>query len=182
MTPTMSRDDVITLATFDEAYQRYFAAIERYIQRFVAHRDLASDLAQETFTKAWKGLRPGQSVSPAWLYRIAHNCAIEVLRRRRIITQLPFSLLGQNLAGGEVDFPDETATAQFMEAIADRDALRDVFSQLAPGERECLAIALEETTCWEGAQQLGISTAAYKMRLGRARVHFKELWQQEVAA
>ena len=55
-----------------------------FLYRLANDRDLALDLAQETFLKAFKGLggfKPGAAMGP-WLLAIARNCFLDQVRRR----------------------------------------------------------------------------------------------------
>src|SRR5262245_16516748 len=72
---------------FGALYLRYSQGIYDFAARTVRDRDLASDVVQTTFTRAWeaiqKGTRP-QNVK-AWLYTIARNDAIDHVRRAQRI-------------------------------------------------------------------------------------------------
>ena len=47
--------------------------------------DDAEDVTTETFLRAWQGIKQfnGRSSLKSWLYRIAHNCAIDAIRKRK---------------------------------------------------------------------------------------------------
>lgn len=73
----------------DEAFQSIFDRYSRPILSFIydmtGKRDVAEDLAQETFVRAYKGLgglNDAEKLS-TWLFGIARNCALEHLRARR---------------------------------------------------------------------------------------------------
>ena len=64
----------------DETYQLVYASLMRLTG---GHADLAADLTQETYRKAWKSL-PGfkrRSQLTTWLYRIAYNTFLNHIRR-----------------------------------------------------------------------------------------------------
>lgn len=66
-----------------DAYQ---GALLRYVSRLVTHRGGVEDVVQNTFVKcatAWKGeMVPGDGLA-AWLYRVAHNEAMDLNRREK---------------------------------------------------------------------------------------------------
>ncbi len=72
-----------------EAYNvlvsRWEKRVYNYLLRLVGHTEDALDLSQDVFLKAYLSLRkledPGRF--PAWLFRIAHNEAFSLLRKRR---------------------------------------------------------------------------------------------------
>jgi RNA polymerase sigma-70 factor, ECF subfamily len=74
-----------TQNTFLEAYDQYSEAIFRFCFFKVSDRELAKDLMQDTFTKAWltvsKNHEPIENMK-AFLYRIAGNLIIDEYRRR----------------------------------------------------------------------------------------------------
>ena len=63
-------------------------AILNYLYRLVGDADAAEDLTQETYVKAWRALErleldeDAEARRRAWLYRIAHNAALDHLRRK----------------------------------------------------------------------------------------------------
>ena len=63
---------------FDVIVERHRRAVYQVCYRFVNNHEDASDLAQDTFVRAWKGLRnfKGQSALSTWLYRIAVNVCL----------------------------------------------------------------------------------------------------------
>jgi RNA polymerase sigma-70 factor, ECF subfamily len=71
-----------------ELVRRYERPIFSLVFRMVRNRELAEDLAQETFIKALNALdsyRPEFKFS-SWLFKIANNAAIDHLRRRELDT------------------------------------------------------------------------------------------------
>jgi RNA polymerase sigma-70 factor, ECF subfamily len=77
-----------------EAYNllvsRWEKRIFNYLLRLVSNREDALDLSQETFLKAYQNLRKLDDPArfAAWLYRIAHNEAYSLLRRRKPDSEL----------------------------------------------------------------------------------------------
>ncbi len=61
-----------------------------YLLRLVSNREDAFDLSQDTFLKAYQNLRKLDDPArfPAWLFRIAHNEAYSLLRRRKPDSEL----------------------------------------------------------------------------------------------
>src|ERR1051326_2041688 len=68
---------------FEELVRRYQRPIVAYVYRMVGDYDAALDLAQEVFIKVYNSLaryRPEFKFS-TWIYKIAHNSAVDHLRR-----------------------------------------------------------------------------------------------------
>jgi RNA polymerase sigma-70 factor (ECF subfamily) len=70
---------------FEHAYHEFADSIFRYLYYRVFDRDLARDLTQETFYRVWDYLAGGRNVDnmKAFLYRTAHNIAVNAIRSRR---------------------------------------------------------------------------------------------------
>ena len=69
---------------YGELVRRHYQGVVRVVLRMCADPGLAEDAAQEAFTRAWLNL---PSFEPRaclrnWLYRIAINAALDVLRRK----------------------------------------------------------------------------------------------------
>jgi RNA polymerase sigma-70 factor (ECF subfamily) len=70
---------------FDRLVLKYRSRIVELAMRYTRNRDDAEDATQETFIKAYRGLRHFRCDSAfyTWLYRIASNCARNLLKARR---------------------------------------------------------------------------------------------------
>ena len=75
-------------SAFREIVLRYQRSVHRLLLRMVRDPSLAEDLAQEVFLKAFRALKtfdPERKFS-SWLFKIAHNTAIDQLRRKQLAT------------------------------------------------------------------------------------------------
>lgn len=63
---------------FDVIVERHRRIVYQVCYRFVSNHEDASDLSQESFVRAWRGLKTfkGQSALSTWLYRIAVNVCL----------------------------------------------------------------------------------------------------------
>src|SRR5947207_10923965 len=82
-------------AGFEELVRRYQRPIAAYVYRMVGDYDSALDLTQEVFIKVYNSLARYRSEFKfsTWIYKIAHNAAIDHLRRHAV--------RGQALVAGE---------------------------------------------------------------------------------
>jgi RNA polymerase sigma-70 factor, ECF subfamily len=72
---------------FGEIYDIFLSDIYRFIYYKVTHKELAEDLTEDTFFKAWQKIDKYKKTKhpfSAWLYRIAHNTVIDYLRKEKI--------------------------------------------------------------------------------------------------
>lgn len=74
----------------EELVERTYSAVFASIYRLCGDRDLAADLTQETYQKAWGALAgfDGRSQLFTWLYRIAYTTFLNHVRRPRRMTSL----------------------------------------------------------------------------------------------
>ena len=117
-----------------EAYNllvsRWEKRVYNYLLRITGHREDALDLTQDVFLKAYQNLRklddPGRFAP--WLYRIAHNEAYSMFRKRRPETDVdeiePESTEHGITVGGSSVFPVELslAVASALERLIARPA------------------------------------------------------------
>jgi RNA polymerase sigma factor (sigma-70 family) len=81
-------------AEFAALYERHHKAIYRYCRSIVRHEEDAQDALQSTMTRAYAALqeKPHDFDLRPWLFRIAHNESISILRRRRPTQELDAEL------------------------------------------------------------------------------------------
>ncbi len=74
----------------EELVERTYSAVFASLYRMCGDRDLAADLTQETYRKAWEALAgfDGRSQFFTWLYRIAYTTFLNAIRRPRRLTSL----------------------------------------------------------------------------------------------
>jgi len=119
---------------FASLYEEYFERIYRYLYLRLGNQSDAEDLTQEVFVKAleairgykWRGL-PFAS----WLFRIAHNLMVDLLRKRGKVTEEASEDIA---AGGETD---PAATAERNIEVA---RLMDNLEKLSPAQKEVLSL------------------------------------------
>jgi RNA polymerase sigma-70 factor (ECF subfamily) len=163
---------------FEVVFDRHFASIHRYLRGRVG-AELAQELAAETFLQAFQSRRRFSAATDSalpWLYGIAANLlrmnqrAEE--RRLRAYARAAGDRPEQAPAGGEVE--------SRVDAMARRPALAAALAALSPASREVLLLhAWAELSHEEIAEALGVSPAAVRTRLHRARAQVGELLVQE---
>ena len=158
---------------FPALVDRYQAPLISFLHGMVGSHELAEDLAQDTFLKVYESIqhrRPGQQFTAGWLFRIARNTAIDQLRRKRLISWLPWGQDAMDLIPARGDIAGQ---------IAERDLVRQVLAQLPSRYRTCLLLrAVAGLSNPEIAEALNISVRNANTTLCRARERFRRLYEQ----
>jgi RNA polymerase sigma-70 factor (ECF subfamily) len=136
----------IALDGDEEAYgvivRRYQRRLAAFLSQLVGDMELARELSQEAFIRAWSALErfdPRYRFS-TWLFRIAHNLGIDHLRRRRLQTM---PLYRTDSDGDEVEVVIADAAKDPLGHLENRalaGELREVIEGLRPEYRELVLL------------------------------------------
>lgn len=127
---------------FGVLVRRYQRRLTAFLSQLVGDMELARELSQEAFVRAWSALErfnPKYRFS-TWLFRIAHNLGIDQLRRRRLLTT---PLYRTDSEGDEVEVvvPDlDKDPLGHLENRALASELREVIDGLRPEYRELVLL------------------------------------------
>jgi len=158
---------------FGELVQRYERRLLRVIQQFVKSPELAEDLAQETFLKAYERLDqfdPARRFGP-WLFRIGVNQTLDHMRRRK---RRGWWLLFSDRAS---ETSPEPAVADPRQELDLRQEVDAVLEQIPENYRIVLMLRdLQNFSTSEIATMLGRKEATIRWRLAEARSMFQEIW------
>jgi RNA polymerase sigma-70 factor (ECF subfamily) len=142
-------------AAFERVVTRYESPLLRYVTRIVCDEALAQDIVQDSFLKLlrkWDGpMEEGARIS-SWLYRVAHNRAVDAVRRQsrrrslhhRHAAELPTSVPPDRGEGADV-------TDRALAAV-------DALQMLSERERQLVVLKVfEEKSYKEIAEIAGVS-------------------------
>lgn len=159
----------------EQLYAAHHAEIYSYLSRMLRDDELAADLTQETFIKAFRAFDTlaDRNRARAWLYQIAGRTALDELRRRRIVRFIPWS--GESR--GSDASAEELALQRRMSAEMER-----ALAAIPPRQRQALLLAeVHELTGLELASALGVSHVAARALLTRARESLRQALAAERA-
>jgi RNA polymerase sigma-70 factor (ECF subfamily) len=152
---------------FHLIFNRYGRPVLSFINNLVQNHELAEELAQETFVRAYRNLRGLQDEArlSTWLFGIARNAALDELRRRSRHASL------------EADPADPAAAApdDAVEAAFNRAAVRAALLTLDARNREVVALKFHAgLDNAEIAAVLGVSPSNAGTLLHRAMTKLRE--------
>jgi RNA polymerase sigma-70 factor (ECF subfamily) len=168
-------DYLVLIATKRDrgAFKKLFAAFAPKIKSFAMRNgvgpELAEEVVQETFIRVWRKAEqfdPGKASASTWLYTIARNQRIDLLRKRH---------------RPEPDFEDpafvpepEPQPSDVISRSEEALRLRQCMESLSPEQQEVLKLSfMEELPHVEVAERLGIPLGTVKSRIRLAMKHIR---------
>lgn len=163
-------------AFVETLFAKHHGEIYAYLLRMLREPELAADLTQDAFVKAYKNYETLEKPenARAWLYQIAHRVALDEIRRRKIIRFFPWT--------GESRGSAPSAERLVMDANLSGDMQR-ALARIPERQRAALLLAeLHDMTGLELAAALGVSHVAARALLTRARESLRQALAAERAA
>ena len=184
MTEQVTTAFVVDKPAFAELTQRHRRELHVHCYRMLASYDEAEDAVQETFLRAWRSRDSfqGGTMFRAWLYRIATNVCLDLLRTRsrhltamRTFAEVPWLQPYPDQLLDEVAPPEDEPDS----VVVERETIELAFlaaMQLLP-PRQRAALIARDVLGWpasETATLLDTSVAATNSALQRARATMGE--------
>ncbi len=153
--------------SFLRLVQPYDRELRAFAYRMLGDRNLMDDVLQEVYLSAFRSIRRFRAEASlrTWLYRIARNRCIDLIRARRIHEDID-------------DHP--VVEGSFDSAVAGRLDLERALSRLTPEHREILMIVDASGFDYQtAAEVLGIRIGTVRSRLARARENLRALMEED---
>ncbi len=182
----MQENDIVQIGEALKGSQKAFADLEgRYrpaifhiVYKIVRDKETTDDLVQETFMKAFASLASYRSEYrfSTWLYKIAANCSIDFLRKKRIKALS----LDQEIETGEGKVEIEVADYSYhpereMVRKQQRISIDEAINSLPEKYRDVIVYRHKEDKSYEEiADLLHIPVGTVKARIFRARELLKK--------
>lgn len=151
----------------EQFYQGYQPQVYALCHRMLGREEDAQDAMQAAFVQAFRALPGfrGDSAVRTWLYRIALNEALTLLRRRK---RAPEPL------------HETTSVPDGAKGIQRKLAVQTALAHVHPDQKALLVLRYWEGLGYEDiAAVLNITVSAVKMRLNRAREEFRKMYGEE---
>jgi len=152
---------------FGELVRRHRAGVINVVYRMCGDAHLAEDAAQEAFIRAWQHFSSYRPRSPFrnWVYRIATNVAVDVLRREKETVDIDTLPLIASDEGPEAAVEGQERSERVQQAVL----------ALPPASRAVLVLREYEALSYrEIAETLGIPIGTVMSRLNYARNRLRE--------
>ena len=159
--------------------RRYQRPIIGLIARMTGDRVLAEDLAQETFVKAFRSLAAFDTTRrlSSWLFRIAHNTAIDAMRRSHLPQAAPATSLDSGgRAAADAWEPATPPAPDPVERLELGRALETALAELRPDQRAAIVMRYENGLSFdEIGTVLGVPEVTARSHVHRARKELARL-------
>jgi RNA polymerase sigma-70 factor (ECF subfamily) len=170
-------DDAQALA---EIYDLYAESIYRYLYRYLGDEAQAEDLTSEVFLKLLQALhtpRAPRDHLQGWLYRVAHNQAMDWFRRQK-------KRVSDSLEVGPDGHPElvavDDAPLSSLEKRQSQQQLREAIRRLTTDQQRVILLRFGEgLKCKEVAELMGKSEGAIKILQHRAIKRLRKLLDRE---
>src|SRR6266850_1117949 len=165
---------------FEELVRRYQRPISAYVYRMVGDYEAALDLTQEIFIKVYSSLNRyrAEFKFSTWIYKIAHNSAVDHLRRTATREQ---SLINGN-DGDNFELPIESGRPnpeQESERKERRIEIECVVRTLPSHYRELIILRHSQDLTYEEIVEVtGLPLGTVKNRLFRAREMMRQQFME----
>ena len=149
-------------------FAKHHNEIFAYLLRMMRDPEVAADMTQDAFIKAYKNYETLEKPenARAWLYQIAHRVALDEIRRRKIVRFFPWT--------GESRGAAPSAEHLVMDARLSGPMQR-ALERIPERQRAALLLAeLHDLTGVELAAALGVSHVAARALLTRARESLRQ--------
>lgn len=167
-----------------EVYDRYAHPIYRYLYRYLGDAAQAEDLTGEVFLRLVQAVgtrRAPRERIDAWLYRVAHNLAMDWFRQRRKHGNLSLDERPDELEGeGSGRASGEELPWQVVVKNQEEEQLRAALQRLTPEQQQVLLLRFGEgLKPAEVGALMGKSEGAIKVLQYRAVQRLKKLLAEE---
>lgn len=143
-------------SSLEELFEAYETPLLRYTIKLVKNLDVSQEIVQEAFMRLHAQFDTVRQPRP-WLYRTAHNLAINHLRSGQKIVPLEFDQDTAASPEQAESHPSPDAQMERMEAI---EQTRSCIQALAERERELIRMKFEEGLSYkEMSEQTGLSVS-----------------------
>lgn len=170
----VSRSKSADVEAFGELVRRYQKPVFRIVLRMVKSPDDADDITQDTFVRAYRGLKTFKEEFDfhPWLYRIAYNQAINFLNKRKRQAAVDLDDVPERdiKTGPEPESPIQSASRQEL-----LGRLESALERLPEEQRTVFLLRVQDGLSYEEiAETMGTPKGTVMSRLARARMALRK--------
>ena len=157
---------------FGELYELYFDRIFKFIYYRVSHKEVAEDLTEDVFIKAWVNIKTVKENSfSGWLYQIAKNKVIDYYRQKKVTVNLEEI---QNILESDENLSEKTNT------VIEQKIFLKALKQLTPEQQIIIKLKfIEDLGNAEISELISKSEGSIRVVQHRAILKLQELIKKQ---
>lgn len=151
---------------YRELADRHLRGVHAFVYRILGNRAEAEEVCQESFLRLWKQASAyvPRAKPSTWLYRIAHNLAVDQLRRRR-----------RGAAEAVDELPSSARPSLHLHEKQVAEAVQRALDELPERQRAAISLVhYQGMSSLEAAEVLGVKLRALESLLARGRRLLRE--------
>ena len=160
-------------ALFAQLVQRYQQYVFTLVGRFTASREVAEEISQDIFVKAYRSLADfrGEAKFSTWLYTVVRTSCITFLRKKKLDT----TSLDNERTFLQLESKESGFKANMIEQKSRHAMVNAAIQLLSPDDSQVLTLFYKgEQTLEEIGRIMGLDPNTVKVKLHRARNRLKE--------
>ena len=158
---------------FGQLYELYFEKIYKFIFYRVSQKEVAEDLAEDVFIKAWQNIRSVKEDSfSGWLYQIAKNRVIDYYRQKKITVDIEEI---SNVLESDENLSEDTNT------VMDRRIFMEALKQLTPEQQIIIKLKfIEDMDNTEISELISKNEGSIRVIQHRAIIKLQQIINKQV--
>jgi RNA polymerase sigma factor (sigma-70 family) len=159
---------------FTHLFTQHARSLKRYLESILPKVEIAEELTQEAFIRLRTSARPELESPRGFLFRTAHNLALDHLRRARRVPMDSLEESGADWLADAAPSPEEQVATREELAL-----MRSIILELPPKCRQVfLLVRIEQLSHREVAAETGMSQTMVRKYLARAinHIHMRLQW------
>ncbi len=167
------------LNAFSTLVERYQSLVYTVVYRMIKNKELAEEVAQDSFIKAYRSLDKyrGDAKFSTWLYTIAYRKSLDAIKaNKRMMT----SELIEEINEGEIELV--TDALNYLQAKERKEIISDSIMKLPEDEAAIVTLYyFEEKSVKEIVEIIGLTPDNVKIKLYRSRKKLYSILQQHIS-
>ena len=163
---------------FAQILDIYSDRIERYVRRMVGHNDVATDIVQDVFIKAYININSfdlDRKFGP-WIYRIAHNECVNYFKKKKSLNLTFFQF--DTILPSNNELPEQVSDFINKE---NKSRIEKILNEIDIKYREVIVLNyFEDLDYKEISEALGIPVSTVGVRIMRAKKLLEKLLQNKI--
>lgn len=164
---------------FSILVERYQSLVYTVVYRMIKNKELAEEVAQDSFIKAYKSLSNyrGDAKFSTWLYTIAYRKSLDAIKaNKRMMT----SELIEEINEGEIELVNDALS--YLQAKERKKIISDSILKLPEDEAAIITLYyFEEKSVKEIVDIIGLTADNVKIKLYRSRKKLYSLLQHHIS-